>query len=87
MTFTYTLDNIPEGTTHVWLAGLNKPPGIVEPLAFYRKGTYKKDGLHGWLVHSRYTGWRLSMNGSEWYAKEKAEGFLVTVKRALKNNA
>jgi hypothetical protein len=78
MTYTYTLDNIPEGTTHVWLAGINKPPGIVEPLAFFAK---RQKGL--WKVYSRHTGWRKSNNGPEWFSGERGEGFLVTVKQAL----
>jgi hypothetical protein len=78
MTFTYTLDNIPEGTTHVWTPALNKPHGLVEPLAFFAK---RQKGI--WKVYSRKTGWRKSINGPEWFSEERAEGFLVTVKQAL----
>ena len=80
----YTLNNIPEGTTHVWTYALGQEWGLgYEPLAFYRKTYYKKGGKRLWKVYSRHTGWRLSMNPPEWYIAEKEAGFFVTLKRAL----
>jgi hypothetical protein len=77
----YTLNNIPLGTTHVWLSALDKPKGFVEQLAFFKK----EAGI--WKVFSRHTGWRTSANDAKWYTKERKEGFFITLKVALKRHS
>lgn len=76
--YAYTMDNVPEGTTHVWKKALNKPVGFSEPLAFFR---IEEEAIE---VYSRHTGWRVSRNTSEWFLKEREEGFLLTLEEARK---
>lgn len=74
----YNLENIPEGTTHVWMYALDNPGGLgYERLAFY-----KKVGEH-WDAYSRLTGWRSSQNTPEWFVKEVKEGFFVPLPKKV----
>lgn len=76
----YTLDNIPEGTTHVWTYALNQPFGGLERLAFYKMGNEVQ-------VFSRFDGWRKARNPPEWFAGEREAGFFYTIEEALKEKA
>lgn len=77
----YTLDNIPEGTTHVWTYALGQEWGLgYEPLAFYKMGNDVQ-------VFSRFGGWRKAANQPEWFAGEREAGFFYTIEEALKEKA
>ena len=66
--------NIPEGTTHVWTPAVDKCR-----VHYYVRLPFFKRKLSGWCVYSDVSGWRMTANTPEWFAKEKRNGYFVTI--------
>jgi len=67
---------IPPGTTHVWTPATSWP--VVS--GFFRRAFYKKTKA-GWFSYNIHGEWVKTQNPTLWFSLEKAEGFLVTLRK------
>lgn len=76
------IENIPGGTTHVWIDAIDTPIFHGINCSAHRLPYYKQvDGE--WWVYSVITGWRKSGNSEFWFKTETEEGFFVTIEEYL----